>query len=76
MDYNAWYVPRGQLCYFFRDHIKGGDVAGYREKTGLDKNSFFGDPKLLDPKNGDFRLAPDSPVRALRPNGGFMGAEF
>ncbi|MDP6111723.1 MAG: hypothetical protein QGG53_07630 [Planctomycetota bacterium] len=76
MDYNAWYVPRGELCYFFRDHIKGGDVAGYREKTGLDKNSFFGDPKLLDPKNGDFRLAPDSPVRALRPNGGFMGAEF
>ncbi|MDP6355906.1 MAG: hypothetical protein QF473_12425 [Planctomycetota bacterium] len=76
MDYNAWYVPKGELCYFFRDHIKGNDVAGYCQKTGLDRNSFFGDPKLIDPKNGDFRLAPDSPVKNLRPDGGPVGAEF
>ena len=56
--------------------IKGDDVQGYREKTGLDKNSFFGDPKLVDPKNGDYRLAPDSPIRNLRPDGGPMGASF
>jgi hypothetical protein len=74
MDYNAWYVPAGELCYFFREHLPGGDVAGYREKTGLDQHSFFGDPKLIDPANGDYRLAPDSPVRNLRPDGGPMGA--
>ncbi|NOZ20142.1 MAG: right-handed parallel beta-helix repeat-containing protein [Planctomycetes bacterium] len=76
MDYNAWYVPVGELCYFFREHIKGDDVEGYRKKTGLDRHSFFGDPKLVDPKNGDYRLAPDSPVRNLRPDGGPMGASF
>ena len=76
MDYNAWYVPKGKLCYLFRERIAGDDVAGYREKTGLDRHSFFGDPKLVDPKHGDFRLAPDSPVRDLRPDGGPMGAEF
>ena len=74
MDYNAWYVPKGELCYFFREHIRGDDVEGYRAKTGLDRHSFFGDPKLADPRNGDFRLAPDSPVRRLRPDGGPMGA--
>lgn len=76
MDYNAWYVPEGELCYFFRAHIKRDDVKGYREKTGLDRHSFFGDPKLVDPANGDYRLAPDSPVRNLRPDGGPMGAAF
>ena len=76
MDYNAWYVPTGELCFFFREHIKGDDVTGYREKTGLDQHSFFGDPKLVDPENGDYRLAPDSPVRRLRPDAGPMGAAF
>ncbi|MEW6358361.1 MAG: right-handed parallel beta-helix repeat-containing protein [Planctomycetota bacterium] len=76
MDYNAWFVPVGELCYLFREHIKGDDVAGYREKTGLDRRSFFGDPKLVNPKGGDYRLSPDSPVRGLRPDGGPMGASF
>jgi len=75
MDYNAWFVSPGALCYFFKEHIAGTDVAGYREKTGLDRHSFFGDPKLVDPQNGDYRLAPDSPVRRLRADGGSMGAE-
>ena len=74
MDYNVWYVPEGELCYFFREHVPGDDVAGYREKTGLDRNSFFGDPKLIDPASGDFRLSPGSPVRNLPPDGGTVGA--
>ena len=74
MDYNAWYVPRGELCYFFKEHIGGSDVAGYREKTGLDRNSFFGYPKLVDPANGDFRLAPDTPVKIRAPLGKPIGA--
>ena len=76
MDYNVWYAPEGELCFFFREHIKREDVHGYREKTGLDRHSFFGDPKLVDPARGDFRLAPDSPARRLRPDGGQIGAAF
>jgi len=75
MDYNAWYIPEGEICFYFREHIKGEDLAGYREKTGLDKNSCFGDPQLVDPVNGDYRVAPDSPIRQLRPDGGPVGAE-
>jgi len=74
MDYNAWYVPAGELCFFFQDHLPADDVTGYREKTGLDQHSFFGDPKLVAPENGDYRLSPDSPVRDLRPDGGPVGA--
>jgi hypothetical protein len=74
MDHNAWYVPEGELCYFFKEHIGGSDTAGYREKTGLDQNSFFGDPELIDPANGDFRLAPDSPVTIRTPEGKPIGA--
>jgi len=76
MDYNVWYAPEGELCFFFREHIKREDVHGYREKTGLDRHSFFGDPELVDPARGDFRLAPDSPARRLRPDGGQIGAAF
>ncbi len=75
LDYNAWFVPKGDMCFYFKDRIKGNDIAGYREKTGLDKNSFFGDPKLVDPANGDYRVATDSPIRKLRPDGGPIGAE-
>ncbi|MBT5607797.1 MAG: hypothetical protein HOJ57_17795 [Lentisphaerae bacterium] len=75
MDYNAWFIPAGELCYFFRNHIKGNDIVGYRERTGLDQNSFFGDPKLKDPANGDYCVAPDSPIRTLRPDGAPIGAE-
>jgi hypothetical protein len=74
MDYNAWHVPRGELCFFFREHIARDDVAGYRAKTGCDHHSYFGDPKLVAPEKGDFRLAPDSPVRTLRPDSGPVGA--
>ena len=73
MNYNAWYIPQGDACFYFKERIK--DVADYREKTGLDKNSFFGDFKLVDPAKGDYRVASDSPIRKLHPDGGAIGAE-
>ena len=60
---------------FFKEHIGRSDVAGYHEKTGLDRNSFFGDPKLVDPASGDFRLAADSPVTIRNPKGKPVGAD-
>jgi hypothetical protein len=74
MDQNVWYVPTGELCFFFKEHIGRDDVAGYREKTGLDARSLFGDPKLVDPENGDFRLSPDTPVTIRSPDGKPVGA--
>lgn len=76
MDYNAWYLPDAELCFFFREHIKNGAVEEYRRKTGLDRHSFFGDPKFVDPAGGDYRLAPDSPARHLHPGGGTVGASL
>ena len=43
--------------------------------TGLDTQSVFADPQFVDPANGDFRLAPSSPARKLRADGGPIGAE-
>jgi len=74
IDCNIWHAPEGELCYFFRERIGKDDVQGYRQKTGLDRNSFFGDPALVDPSGGDFRLAPDSPARNFLPEGEAPGA--
>lgn len=35
--------------------------AQWQEQTGQDLNSYFGDPKLLDPKNYSFTPTPESP---------------
>ena len=45
------------------------DLPGWK-KTGQDTHSYFGSPRLRDPKNGDFRLAANSPVRATGANAG------
>ena len=53
--------------YFSRAHgpdAKSFDGLTFAEwqQSGKDTGSLFTDPKLADPENGDFRLAPDSPA--------------
>ena len=72
MDHNVWYSAKGVQCYFFRDKI--ADFAEYQKKTGLDAHSLYADPRFVDMANGDYRLAPDSPARTLRPNNEPVGA--
>jgi hypothetical protein len=55
---------------------KIGSFEDYRQTTGLDAHSLFADPKFIDAANGDHRLAPDSPARRIRPDGGRLGAEL
>lgn len=74
MDYNLWFSTTGVMAYWFRDKIAGFDE--YREKTGLDANSQYADPKFVDAAQGDYRLGPDSPARKLRSDGGPVGAEM
>ncbi|MFO7936335.1 MAG: hypothetical protein R6V06_01865 [Kiritimatiellia bacterium] len=71
IDFNAWYIPQGDVCFYFKERIKS--AADYCVKTGLDENFFFGDPEIVDPVKGDYRVAPDSPVRKLRADGGVIG---
>ena len=57
----------------------GKKIAGfdeYRKTTGLDANSEFADPEFVDAANGDYRLAPDSPARKIRSDGGPVGATW
>lgn len=75
LDYNLWYEPDGYLCFFFKDKLPADDVAGYQEKTGLDRHSVFADPGFVDAAKGDYRLRPDSPARQVRPDGGPVGVE-
>lgn len=73
MDYNLWYSTTGVTAYWFRQKIAGFDE--YRRTTGLDAHSQFAEPKFVGAPEGDYRLAPTSPGRRLRPDGGAVGAE-
>ncbi|MFC1596507.1 hypothetical protein ACFL5Q_00985 [Planctomycetota bacterium] len=73
MDHNLWFTTEGVMVNWFGKTI--GSFDDYRNTTGLDAHSRFADPEFLDPAVHDYRLAPDSPARAIRPDGGPVGAE-
>jgi len=73
MDHNLWFSNEGVMVNWFGKKI--ADFEEYRKTTELDAHSLFVDPKFVDAANGDYRLAPDSPARRIRPDGGPIGAE-
>jgi hypothetical protein len=73
MDYNLWFSKEGVMVNWFGQKIASFD--DYRITTGLDAHSLFADPKFIDAANGDYRLAPDSPARKARADGGPVGVE-
>lgn len=73
MDYNLWFSNEGVMVNWFGKTIAGFD--DYRKTTGLDAHSLFAEPRFVDAANGDYRLAPDSPARQIRPDGDPIGAE-
>ncbi len=73
MDHNLWFSRRGVMVNWFGKQVRGFEE--YRRTTGLDAHSVFADPQFVDAARGDYRLAPDSPARNLRPDGGPVGAE-
>jgi len=73
MDFNLWYSSTGVAAYWFTQKIAEFDE--YRRTSGLDAHSQFADPQFQDASQGDYRPAPHSPARQLRPDGGPVGAE-
>ncbi len=73
MDYNLWFSKEGVAAYWFKDRLK--DFPDYQKTTGLDQHSIFADPEFTDLAGGDYRLAPTSPARTIRLDGGPVGAE-
>jgi len=60
---NLYYSPSGKGFVFgMAESIeKSLTFAQWQEETGQDLNSYFGDPKLLDPENYQFTPTPKSP---------------
>ena len=73
MDHNLWFSREGVMAYWFREKITS--FEDYCKTTGLDAHSLFAAPKFVDAARGDYRLAPDSPARRIRPDGGPVGSE-
>lgn len=77
-NYNIWYnanggSPTGDICWGGTSPTSCGTVYSYvsdvdstpnsfREDTGNEVNGIRGDPLFIDPANGDFRLAANSPA--------------
>jgi hypothetical protein len=73
MNHNLWFSREGVMANWFGKKV--GSFQDYQKTTGLDTKSRFADPKFVDPDNGDYRLAPDSPARRIRTDGDPVGAE-
>jgi len=73
VDHNLWFSQEGVMVNWFGKKI--ASFEDYCKTTGLDAHSRFADPKFVDAANGDYRLAPDSPARKIRPDGGPVGAD-
>ena len=73
MDHNLWFSDTGVMTSWFGKLIES--FEDYQTQTGLDRRSLFVDPQFRDAEKGDFRLAPTSPARSMRSDGGPIGAE-
>jgi len=58
LDRNLYWHADGKPVLFAKDV----DFAAWQKKHGQDAHSLVADPKFLDARGGDFRLAPDSPA--------------
>ncbi|MCX6904770.1 MAG: hypothetical protein NTW03_15075, partial [Verrucomicrobia bacterium] len=65
MDYNCWFQPRGPWLLWGKETIGAEGCAAFMRSHGFDVHSLLGDPKFVDAAQCDYRLAPDSPARAL-----------
>jgi hypothetical protein len=74
MDRNCWFQSRGPIMLWNKELIGPEQFAAFRRLHGFDTHSQVADPKFVDVEHSDFRLAPDSPIRAIEPQGLPVGA--
>ena len=65
MDHNCWFQPQGPLLLWNQEKIGADEFAAFCRPRGFDVNSKLVDPQFIAPAKNDFRLAPDSPARAI-----------
>jgi hypothetical protein len=69
MDCNCWFQARGPLVLWQSEKVGPERFAAFMHARGFDRHSVLADPRFVDPARGDYRLAPDSPARALLDQG-------
>jgi cephalosporin-C deacetylase-like acetyl esterase len=74
MDHNCWYQPCGPVLLWGRQTVSAEEFAAFMHARGFDHHSLLADPKFLNAAQHDYRLAPDSPARALTGQGEPAGA--
>ncbi len=65
MERNCWFQPRGPVLLWGEQAVGADEFAAFMGARGFDRDSRLADPKFLDAARHDYRLAPDSPARAL-----------
>ncbi|MCY3022935.1 MAG: hypothetical protein NTW87_28495 [Planctomycetota bacterium] len=74
MDYNCWFQSQGPLLLWGKETVPADKFAAFQQARGFDAHSIVADPKFAGPARNDYRLAPDSPARALSDQGAPAGA--
>jgi hypothetical protein len=73
-DHNCWFQSEGPMALWKDEKIDAGSFLESQRQRGMDTHSLVADPKFLDAARHDYRLAPDSPARALTHEGHVVGA--
>ncbi|MGO8677355.1 MAG: hypothetical protein ACLQVX_15970 [Limisphaerales bacterium] len=69
MERNCWYQPNGPVLLWAQQSIGPDDFMAFMRAHGFDRGSRLADPRFLDPARHNYRLAPDSPARAMDDQG-------
>jgi poly(beta-D-mannuronate) C5 epimerase len=64
-----WRSDDRPILFWYGWGAQAFDFDAWRRDVGHDRGSMIADPRFLDPENGDFRLADDSPaIATVRPH--------
>ena len=74
MDRNCWFQSRGPIVLWNQESIGAGSLPPLDDGTVSMRTRKSADPKFVDAEHNDFRLAPDSSIRAIESQGLPVGA--